>query len=204
MISQSNKSGRSEMKMMNRFGSAAILVSAFLAAGCAQSQSDAPVAAIEAKVETTTKVQLVQPATIKPGAAVSFTHKARSAVQPGENGTLDLTLIEGYPAGNLTLGITGSDGLVVSTAQSGQSLSMKGADSHQISVTYRAETNGVFYVNVLAKTDTLDGVTSARAYSARVEIGDVTGLEKPKTDLPLDTNASGETVIIMEAEETIR
>lgn len=170
-----------------------------LIAGCAQQgASDAPVETAEAPL-----VQLPVPATVKVGAAVEFSHEVTAAAGPGGTGTLSLKVIEGYGDGTLTLETYGDDALSVFGADTTKTVDMSAGDVHEWTVSYVAQADGVYYANVRAIAAPNDGPTMARAYAARLEIGDMSKAQKVEVPGILETGADGETMIVMEAEETI-
>lgn len=170
-----------------------------LLAGCAQQGvSDATSEAAE-----TRRVELPVPATVKVGAAVEFSHEVTAAAGPGGTGTLSLKVIEGYSDGTLTLETYGDDALSVFGADTAKTLDMSAGDVHEWTVSYIAQADGVYYANVRATAEPVDGPTMSRAYAARLEIGDMSKAQKAEVPGILETGADGETMIVMEAEETI-
>ena len=170
-----------------------------LIAGCAQQ------GVTDASVETADapRVQLAAPSTVKVVAAVEFSHDVTAAAGPGGTGTLTLKVIEGYAAGTLTLETYGDDALSVFGADTAKTLDMSSGDVHEWTVSYIAQADGVYYANVRATAEPVDGPTMSRAYAARLEIGDTNKAQKVEVPGILETDADGETMIIMEAEETI-
>ena len=170
-----------------------------LIAGCAQqSASDASVKTADAP-----RVQLAVPATVKVGAAVEMSHEVTAVAGPGGTGTLSLKVIEGYGDGTLTLETYGDDELSVFGADTSKTLDMSSGDVHEWTVSYVAQADGVYYVNVRAVAEPVDGPTMSRAYAARLEIGDTNKAQKVEVPDILETGTDGETMIVMEAEETI-
>ena len=77
---------------------------AALLGACAQQQTAEPAAAdpvVDVAVSrSSSKIKLAPPiTTIKPGASVTFSHDPVGTIATGENGSVTLTVNEGYPAG---------------------------------------------------------------------------------------------------------
>ncbi len=142
-------------------------------------------------------------ATIKPGAGVTFSHKLRAPVQAGESGVVDLTIEEAYATGILKLETSGTDGLNVFGSSVSARESMADRQTHSWSLNYQAEADGVYYLNVLATVESDNQPGSARAYAIRIEVGDISKAAPDDKVTPPTQLPSGETAIIMEAEETI-
>ncbi len=142
-------------------------------------------------------------ATVKPGAAVSFSHTLQDKVGPGQNGSVDLRVSEGYEAGTLTVETSGTEGLNVFGSQVTQSFSMDAGDTHDWSVSYSADTDGVYYLNVTATADSGDGLVMSRAYAVRIEVGDMALAKPAAKNGELEMSEDGVPEIVMEAEETI-
>lgn len=185
------------MKPIKSLAASALVLS--LVAGCAQQNAaEAPT-----EVTETRGVKLPVPATVKVGAAVEFSHEVTAAAGPGATGTLTLKVTEGYTSGTLTLETYGDDALSVFGADTSKTLDMSTGDVHEWSVSYIAQADGVYYANVRATAEPADGPTMSRAYAARLEIGDMAKAQKAEVPGLLETNADGETLILMDAEETI-
>lgn len=162
------------------------------AASCAASENDS----------AASSEQHQHPAhqTVKPGASVTFAHELRDAVDPGGSGVLELTIDEGYGAGELTL-TAASGGLALAASSQSTTRTLANGSRHSWDIFFDAPAGGVHYIDVTATVTDENGVTTSRAYSAAVKVGDGAGLAKP--DSPVVFDAEGEPVMIMQAEESI-
>ncbi len=138
--------------------------------------------------------------TIKPGAAVSFSHALRAPVEPNGAGVIELTINEEYETGAIQLVAT-SDGLDLATASRSTTISMDGASQHRWDVYFDAPAGGVYYIDFAATVEDAGG-SATRSYSVAVQVGDQAAFAKPQAD-DVALDAAGNAVVIMEAEETI-
>ena len=138
--------------------------------------------------------------TIKSGAAVSFRH-TRTGI--GRRGTVEFVVSEGYDNGTLTLMASGDDDLSVFGAQANYEIDLADGTEHAWEVDFETARDGVFYVNVLAVAETEDGVIASRAYAARLQVGNAPAQKAGVENGDMTTTPSGETVIMMGAEEII-
>ena len=172
-----------------------------LLVGCAQPS------AVEAEMGTATvKPVTLGPAvtTIKPGASVSFSHQVATPVAAGENGSVTLTVNEGYPTGTLLLEASGGPGLDVFGANVTARKDMAAGTSHSWRVDFEAAADGVYYLNVMATTTPDGGLVENRAYAVRIEVGDWQAAQaKASSAKVMQTLESGEPAVILEAQETI-
>lgn len=139
--------------------------------------------------------------TVKSGAAVSFRHTHTGA---GRRGTVAFVVSEGYDTGTLTLTATGDEEISVFGATATQTVDLSDGAEHMWSVDFEAARDGVFYLNVMAVAETKDGIIASRAYAARVQVGEVAAEKAGVDESAATTMPSGETVIMMEAEEVIQ
>lgn len=172
-----------------------------LLVGCAQPS------AVEAELDTATAKSItLGPAvtTIKPGASVSFSHQVATPISAGENGSVTLTVNEGYPSGTLLLEASGGPGLDVFGAAATARKDMAAGTSHSWRVDFEAASDGVYYLNVMATTAPDGGLVESRAYAVRIDVGDWQAAQaKVSAAKPMQTLESGEPAILMEAQETI-
>lgn len=176
-----------KINLLIAFGFAIIL------AGCAQQNATSDALA---KDEHNT-------ATAKPGASVQFSHQLRAPVSAGATGTIDFTIDENYDGGALWLQATGGDGLTVLSGETPVRFEMYSISQHKWSVTFSAQTDGIYYLNVLATVEPDGRSKSMRSYAVRIAVGNVSGLTSSKTNGVVSQSPDGEQVIILEAEETI-
>ncbi len=169
-----------------------------LVSGCAgESRDTGPVATVPAAEKP-----VHSHATIKPGADLTFEHGDVAKVAPGQNGSVQVTVRDGYDSGMLEVTSTGSEGLDVFGAEARVRFDMAAGDRHEFRLAYAAEAAGTYYINLHAQVSAEGEPASMRAYAIRVVIGDAAAVaSKPAVDtlrLP-----DGQTAIILEAEETI-
>jgi len=136
----------------------------------------------------------------KPGAAVSYAHNLKPQLSVGETVTFTLTLDESYNAGNLTVNL-GVDGAITLFPTSGQtSFDMASGASHDMDISFTANSNGRHYINVQAQAIDGSGDSKPRIFSIPVQVGQqITQKINPN----MKTMDSGQNVIEMEAEEEI-
>lgn len=190
--------------MTNRPLISIALVSGFLCTACVQQTSQDEVASVEvsAAAEGPAVVLDAPFTTVKPGAGVIFTHTVQTE-EASRRGVVDLSVEEYYDSGTLTLEASGDEGLSVFGASRTAQVDMASGAVHDWSISYEAEADGIYYINVQATAEPDSSPLSRRAYSVRLEIGDfVPGAEKGRTG-NIETSANGDLIIVMEAEETI-
>lgn len=139
--------------------------------------------------------------TIKPGAAVRFTHSLRNKLSPGGDGVLTVTINEAYDEGVLAL-TASSDGLEVFATSSSTRFSMDGAERHIWDIYFTAKDPGVHYVNIHAAAQKGGAPIAMRSYAAAVQVGDASA-RKTEAQGEMMLNTDGESIIVMEAEEVI-
>ena len=161
-----------------------------------------------APVETTTAAALTKPSpyaaehthTVKPGANIEFRSELREELFPGDAGAVEITILEGYPGGTMTVTAAASDGIALFTTIDEATFDMSEGRAHDWTVFVDTEEAGRFYVNLVARVDTPIG-TFTRTYAAPVQVGPV---DKSNAEAaPSQKNAAGQSVIMMQAEETI-
>ena len=193
------------IKTTQTFGLLSMATVSLVTACAQQSGSDSAVIEVtEVTAETPTKKVTLGPAisTIKPGASVTFSHSDVKSAAVGENGSVEITVNEGYPSGTLTLEATGGDGLEVFGANRVVELGMSDATTHAWRIDFQPQSDGVHYINVQATARPDDGVFETRAYAVRVNAGDWASAKaaaaKPMEMLDNDTPA-----VMLEAQEII-
>ena len=82
---------------------------------------------------------------------------------------------------------------------------MSGRTTHTWRVDVAAEADGVHYLNLLAIAEPKGGEPQHRAHAMRVEVGNWKSVEDARqASKSFEATPSGETVVILEAQETIR
>lgn len=147
----------------------------FLAA-CAQddvSDTESTDIAVASQPASMSKVKLAPPiSTVKPGASVTFTHDAVKPLEVGENGSVTITVHEGYPFGTLSLEATGGSELDVFGAERQIQVDMADATSHTWRLDFQPQSDGVHYISIQATARPEAGVFETRAFAVRVNAGD--------------------------------
>lgn len=179
---------------------------ASLVGACAQQTAteSAAVEVTEVTAETpATKVTLAPPiTTVKPGASVSFSHPDVKTLAVGDNGSVEITVNEGYPSGTLTLEATGGEGLDVFGASRVAQLNMSDVTTHTWRVEFQPQTDGVHYINVQATARPEAGVFETRAYAVRVNAGEWASA-KAAAATPMEMLDNETPAVMLEAQETI-
>ena len=198
--------------MRMRTGLLVSISAATLLAACAQRHAadpvvaDAPGESVETAItETKSDVKLAPPiTTVKPGASVTFSHDTVAAIAVNETGTVTLTVNEGYPDGTLTLQASGEEGLDVFGAQTSARFDMADVTTHTWRINFASAADGAYHIHIMATADMSDGYSESRAYAVPVKIGDWQSAQsKAQVATTIDTLESGETAVVMQAEETI-
>ncbi|MEL6414700.1 MAG: hypothetical protein AAFQ15_07155 [Pseudomonadota bacterium] len=179
---------------------------ALLAAACAQQPvtDTAAVDVTEVSAETPAKKVTLGPAisTVKPGASVTFSHPDVKTVAVGDNGSVEITVNEGYPSGTLTLEASGGDGLDVFGANRVVQLGMSDVTTHTWRVDFQPQSDGVHYINVQATARPEDGVFETRAYAVRINAGAWVNA-KAEAATPMEMLDNETPAVMLEAQETI-
>lgn len=184
---------------------------ALFTSGCSQLGSpSSPRQDAGAKAETANaevppkRVRLGSPiTTIKPGAGVIINATTLDALQAGETGTALVSISEPFSEGTLVLTSSGSDGLTVFGAETTARLDMSFEGPHEVRLDYAAGIDGIYFINMVATTISADGNEDSRAHAIRVEVGDWETAAKSSQGVAVEMSPDGESMIMMEAEETI-
>ena len=138
--------------------------------------------------------------TVKPGANVGFSHALRAPVSPGGAGVLELVIDEKYDSGAMRVSAS-STTLDLASASSERTIALNGQSSHRWDIFFKAGEAGVHYIDVMAVVEGDNGASATRSYSADVVVGDSKTVAA-KSKASMATDASGEPMVVMEAEET--
>ncbi|MDZ7628829.1 MAG: hypothetical protein U5J99_10555 [Parvularculaceae bacterium] len=177
----------------HRLFAAGALAAALGAAGCAARNPEADAPAQNAGAPA-------GPATAKAGAAVTVTAEQRGSVAPGAVGTVTFTFSEDLDAGSMSVSARGSAGLDLIPAEPRTTMAMLGRTQHAWDVSFRAATEGVYYVDLFIETTSAGGVTETRSHSARVTVGQA---GKPAAPAVKTEMIDGEPVVVLEAQEVV-
>ncbi|MEO1251296.1 MAG: hypothetical protein AAFW81_02985 [Pseudomonadota bacterium] len=149
------------------------------------------------------KTSVAHAQTVKPGAAVSITHRLRSEVAPGESGVLTLDIEERYDGGLLSLSATSKSGLEIFPTSASAEIDMSIGDTHQWDVFFTAPSAGVYRIDVLVVAEASDGMKAPRSYAANVTVGSGAAAKAAQKGAAQSIDADGEAIVVLPAEETI-
>ena len=138
---------------------------------------------------------------LKPGASISYTHNLPKDLAPGETAVFQLTLDESYETGIMSVDIRGEGDVQVFPSSSRASFDMSSASSHVMDVSVTVGSAGRHYLNVRALANTANGQPMPRIFSIPVQSGPVKAM-KPHDNM--QKTATGENIIVMEAQEVIQ
>lgn len=140
-------------------------------------------------------------ATIKPGAAVEFSHRIDGATKVGDIGTAVVTVAEDYDSGSLRLIAHADEGLELVSGENIATLSMAGAGKKVVNIRFRVLSEGVHYLSLTGEASDRGGQKSFRSTSMRVQIGNAPA---KAVNPALAKDGKGQAIILMRATETIR
>lgn len=140
-------------------------------------------------------------ATVKPGAAMAFSHVLNAPARVGDVGTAVVTVSEDYDSGSLRLTARAGEGLELVSSENLTTLAMAGTGKHVVNIRFRALSEGVHYLNLIGEASDSTGQNSSRAFSMRVQIGKATA---KAANPALAKDGKGGSIILMPATETIR
>lgn len=143
-------------------------------------------------------------ATVKPGAAVEFSHEGPKDLQPGQYGKIIINVADSYEAGTLYLTAEPEEGLRLVSETAETDFSLSGRRTHEWELDVTSATDGVYYLNVFATVNLPDGTEFLRSYAAQIVVGDVTEAEISKSMEANGILSDDGKSIAMEAEETIQ
>ena len=138
---------------------------------------------------------------LKPGAGISYTHNLPKDLAPGETAVFQLTLDESYEAGIMSVDIRGEGDVQVFPSSSRASFDMSAASSHVMDVSVTVGSSGRHYLNVRALANTANGQSMPRIFSIPVQSGPVKAMKMHDN---MQKTATGENIIVMEAQEVIQ
>ncbi|WP_284285192.1 hypothetical protein [Marinibactrum halimedae] len=134
---------------------------------------------------------------MKPGAGVTFTNDYDGKSNPGvmESFTLSAKLLQ--PVDNVQFSISSPDNILVGGEIQYSEVSPQ-SNTIEIPISVLSSEEGRYYLNVQVVTNA-SGYQSSRAHAVKVVFGNPPAM-KSKT---VHTTADGESIVIMEAQETI-
>jgi len=176
-----------------------------LALACAQGCSSQQTVEAENQAPTVQDTKTVENYNApyqKPGAAVTFTHTYKGHTELGVTDTFQVVMSERYESGTMSVSIRADEGLDVSADTLQAEFPMENSDNQVIDISVSAQASGKYYVNLLATVDDGTGQTMRRNYAIAIIVGDASA--KPSPASGIEETESGEKIIIMPAQETIK
>ena len=137
---------------------------------------------------------------LKPGAGISYEHNLPKNIDPGQTVVFQLTLDESYATGNMTVDIRGQGDIRVFPSSTYRQFDMSSGREHVMDVSVTVGSAGRHYLNITAMANQGYGQAIPRVFSIPVKSGTVPAM-KPHNKMI--TTASGENIIVMQAEEVI-
>ena len=138
-------------------------------------------------------------ATVKPGAAVSLNSLLPKSMTSGSFQTVQLQLQDAYQEGVLSVKIEPSEGLSLFGGNSAKTFNMAAQGPHIWDLDVKADTDGVYFLNVFAEAQ-----GQVRSFSVRLDMGVIT--QKMLNDsMPAQGElVAGGKIRVLEATETIK
>ncbi len=138
-------------------------------------------------------------ATVKPGASITLNSILPMSMTSGSYQTVRLELQDGYTDGVMSVNLVPSDGLSLFGSASSKTFNMAGSGPHIWDVDVKANTDGVYFLNVFSEAQ-----GQPRSFSVRLDMGIVT--QKMLNDaMPSEGElVDGGKIRVLEATETIR
>jgi len=156
---------------------------------------------VEAAAQKTSQITAQANNYVKPGASISYSHNLKSQLSAGETTTFKLILNESYDDGQLSADLNTEGDISLFASSTQMRSEMSGRTSHEMDVSFTANSNGRHYINVEAWAKSPSGESQPRIFSIPVQVGPVTA-QKPNVNMK--TLESGENIIEMEAQEEIK
>ena len=179
--------------------------SLMVSASCSAKPSQSSHATVKSSVahhHSTNNVKSSKPHNyLKPGAGISYAHNLPKDLAPGETAVFQLTLDESYEAGTMSVDIRGEGDVQVFPSSSQASFDMSSASTHVMDVSVTVGSLGRHYLNVQALAYTANGQPMPRIFSIPVQSGPVQAMKPHKN---MQKTATGENIIVMEAQEVIQ
>ncbi len=181
-----------------------VALSLALSAGCSAKPSSSNQVQVKSKI-TTEHVHSEDLKTItpqhymKPGAAINYEHNLPKDIAPGQTAVFQLTLSESYDSGTMSVNVLADGDIQIFPSSSRASFDMSAGRQHVMDVSVTVGSLGRHYINVRAEAES-GGQIMPRIFSIPVQSGPVQAM-KPNSKMV--TTASGENIIVMEAQEVI-
>lgn len=144
----------------------------------------------------------------KPGASVKLRHDFSGKLNAGQVGDISMALIMPPTDGKVSISFSSSDGLDILTGESGSDAQLqKAAFTSEAApmapqqLQFRALEDGVYYINAFIDVTHEQGQKRSRVITIPVKVG--TGEPKPVNNGVSIDDASGRSIAIMSADETV-
>jgi len=147
---------------------------------------------VTAQIEEKAKPQPIM-RTVKPGAALTFTHSFQGEPRNGQQGTVTLSVVHRYKNGVIDLQAAGDDGVAVSAATTSKTSTIVSPGVIRWNIEYTPIGADAGYINVIARLSRNSGRTLSRSYAIRVSTNQ--GTQQKTLDME---------EVILEADETIQ
>jgi len=137
--------------------------------------------------------------TVKPGASVTLNSILPKSMESGRYQTVRLQLHDGYNDGTLSVNLAPSEGLSLFGGSSAKTFNMAAAGPHIWDVDVKADTDGVYFLNVFSEAQ-----GQPRSFSVRLDMGVIT--QKMLSDaMPAQGElVDGGKIRVLDATQTIR
>ena len=151
-----------------------------------------------ANVESSQK-QIATIATVKPGASVTLNSILPKSMTSGTYQTVQLRFEEADFAGTMSVTVEPSEGLSLFGGAASKTFNMAKSDEHIWDIDVKADSDGVYFLNVFAEAN-----GQPRSFSVRLDMGQTT--QKMFDDaMPADGELTdGGKIRALEADETIQ
>ena len=138
-------------------------------------------------------------ATVKPGASVQMNPVLPKSMSAGSFQTVQLRFADGYNEGSLSVNLQPSAGLSLFGGAASKTFDMTNASEHVWDVDVKAETDGVYFLNVFAEAQ-----GQPRSFSVRLDVGQVTQKMRDEALPAQGKLTDGGKIRVLDAQETIK
>jgi hypothetical protein len=137
--------------------------------------------------------------TVKPGAALTFTHEFDGEFQVGAYSDVIISFDDQYRSGQVKLIASGSDSLDVLSSTARKTMSVGSGEDWRVAV--KPHHDGVHYLNIIGQVDS-NGLSAVRTHAIRIDLGGKT--QDPVTAGKAELRTIGqEQLAVFEAQEEI-
>lgn len=140
----------------------------------------------------------------KPGASLAFSHSVSGTLSAGDTAIVEVQVRDSYSGGSMVLEAASTSGVEVFGPGKRMVKDMATPGTHIWLIDFEVETDGVFYIPIIATVEPDVGMKESRSYAARIEVGDWKAAQASKeASKSLRSMPSGETAHMLVAEEII-